>query len=321
MDPNLGLASETPHLMALPQEILDMIFELAFAGSGRLTIIAGVAWLDKKGTAEAISRNRSQGSHIIRPYLGRKVDEFMVSKTFFVTAAAAYMRNQVVCGTDLVSLQLCTSTGIGKAWLRTLDCKMATLPTKPILTLRSLVISIGSYQFESVGLKPSDDELVEADFAKIRFIDDLLGIRGLKAFQLHDTGRHRVSNPSDRARWDRNVQRLDTLIRSKVLQPKAENTSTYRASGVHTSSALYPGSLVSSTGSKLLSASSASLYPFKMEPSRESTSAVSHPSQHLKNKITASDVPSSIEGLKSLLDTNGMAFVAWVEEMKGLAQR
>ncbi|KAK5699220.1 hypothetical protein LTR17_023427 [Elasticomyces elasticus] len=320
MDPNLALAREAPHLFSLPQEMLDMIFKLAYTAVDDLRVISREGWERKLDTPKT--------SYHDRKFPVVKVQEFLVSKEYFVNAAKAFIENRTVCPSGFAEVyDICdfAKQGIGRAWGRELRCSVYAVPPAGMRSLKSLTVTLSEVFFvacDQPGPAIWECEYGEADFRKLRSLHRLLDLRGLTHFSLiATTGKHYIHTADDRLHWNRNVQRLDTPIRSQVLQPKAENTSTYRASGVHTTSALYPRSLVSSTGSKLLSASSASLYPFEMELSRKSTSAVSPPGQHLKNKIIASDIPSSIEGLKSLLDTNGMAFVAWVEEMKRLAKR
>ncbi|KAK3647087.1 hypothetical protein LTR56_008255 [Elasticomyces elasticus] len=322
MDPNLGLARETPHLMTLPQEMLDMIFESAFAGTGKINIISKPGW-----DAVEKAKRRAAGSkgYNISPFPVPKVQEFLVCKSFFVNAANAYLKGNVVhgssrnvsaCGTGLSKL---VTTGIGRAWLRSLECEGALLPCG-LSGLRSLVVVATQTDFSD--LEPWEDDINEADFRRLFWISTLLQVRGVQHFELRKKIRPEyVSDPKKRSCWERNIQRLDTLVRSKVFQPKAASSGSDRPGGMLNSPALYPGSLVSSTGSKLLSASSTSAGHRSMGANRDTTSDVSPSSQHPKGKLTTSDIPSSIEGLKSLLDTNGMAFVAWVNEAKKSMQR
>ncbi|KAK3641323.1 hypothetical protein LTR56_011351 [Elasticomyces elasticus] len=320
MDPNLGLARETPHLFSLPQEMLDMIFKLAYATVDDLRVISRKGWERKLESPKTSYHDRN--------FPVVKVQEFLVSKEYFVNAAKAFIANRTVCPSgfaEVYDIYDFAKQGIGRAWGRELRCSVYAVPRACMWSLKSLIVTLSEVFFVSC-LQPGpaiwECEYGEADFRKLRSLGKLLNLRGLTHFSLIvTTGQHYIHTADDRLHWSRNVQRLDTLIRSQVLQPKAENTSTYRASGVHTSSALYPGSLVSSTGSKLLSASSISASRRLLDRRRESTSTLPSPGPPLACKLTTKDIPSSLEGLKSLLDTHGTAVMAWVREMKELAQR
>ncbi|KAK5693394.1 hypothetical protein LTR97_009963 [Elasticomyces elasticus] len=318
MDPNVALARETPHLMKLPQEMLDMIFELAYASDGMLKVLSKDGW----EFGQKWSTKRSGW-----PFPALKVDTFMVSKAYFVNAAKACIQRQIVCGdaddirVAVRSLCVFTMAGLGNVWLRRLESPLLIMPFKGVQNLKHLILEIKDFDFRRDRKEPFDLEMAEADFCKIDDISTVLELRGIKHFELQHHPSIYDKKPDQIARWNRNMQRLDTLIRSKVLQPKAPSSGSNLPGGMLGSSALYPGSLVSATGSQLLSASSASASHRSLDARRESTSAMTPPGPPPKDRITARDIPSSIEGLKSLLDTNGTAFVAWVEDMKRLAQR
>ncbi|KAK5707394.1 hypothetical protein LTR17_020737 [Elasticomyces elasticus] len=299
MDPNLGLARETPHLMALPQEMLDMIFELAYANDEKFTVVARSGWT----ALEKDRRDRCRGGarYHLRPFPEVKVQEFMVSKAFFTAAAKAFIQSRTITGTarDIRAyrdgINTIVSNGIGRAWIRGMAIRMRVVPAPVPSRLRSLIVEVNDIDFRSCDLEPWYDDLSEADFAKLERV---------------------APNATTKACWDRNVQRLDKLIRSKVLQCKVASSGSYRPGDVLHKSALYPGSLVSATSSTLLSERPASSDLFDMVLSRESTSGALRANQSFQYALTARDIPSSVEELVVLLMTKGTAVMAWIDEVK-----
>lgn len=84
------------HLMNLPQELQDMIFDYAYHRPCQSKIIPRGDW--------AVNQFRKQrfgatDGYIIKAYPGPKVSDFMVSKRYFVAAARAYVSSQPVCFT------------------------------------------------------------------------------------------------------------------------------------------------------------------------------------------------------------------------------
>ncbi|KAK4952066.1 hypothetical protein LTR10_009986 [Elasticomyces elasticus] len=241
MDPNLGLARETPHLMTLPQEMLDMIFALAYTRSESIPIISSKAW--EKGAREG---QRGNGSWIPRPFPETKVQEFLVSKEFFSNAAKAFMHNNIIRATDrytlapVETLWQVLSGGIARAWLRNLYTRYSTLPIPLLGNVKSLTIGVDPYCFQATPLRPWNDEFQEEHILREHLIPRLLELRGFSYFSLHiDTmDDHRIDTPERLQCWRRNMERLGSLIRSRVLQPKTANSGIDRPASMHGTTAL-----------------------------------------------------------------------------------
>ena len=78
------------HLMNLPQEIQDSIFDLAYPHINGFQFVTKEGWLER----EQENFKRSHTEYTERPFPQAKAGDFLVSKKFFLTAARACIGNQ-----------------------------------------------------------------------------------------------------------------------------------------------------------------------------------------------------------------------------------
>jgi hypothetical protein len=85
-----GLDQHPHHLFNLPQEIQDLIFDYAYPA------IDDVITLCERRHWENCEKylHRNEQSYVARPFQHNIINEFMVSKRFFINAARAYVGTQ-----------------------------------------------------------------------------------------------------------------------------------------------------------------------------------------------------------------------------------
>lgn len=81
------------HLLSLPQELQDIIFMLAYGRSPDIEIVGREHWYRNELHKQETATIQALPAPAPRTYPGDKVSEFMVSKQFFMLAAAAYVRS------------------------------------------------------------------------------------------------------------------------------------------------------------------------------------------------------------------------------------
>ena len=80
------------HLLGLPQEIQDIIFDYAYYPPDNFKTIGRVSW----ELQEESNRKNYGPEYIIRPFPPPKVAEFLVSRCFFLNAGRAFIGQQVI---------------------------------------------------------------------------------------------------------------------------------------------------------------------------------------------------------------------------------
>jgi len=95
-----------PGLLDLPQELLDVVFDLACP-----RIKAAKFYTENQWKEREVTRRRENHEYIKRAFPSLKVDDFMVSKHFFILAAKAFIVNQLFER----GLQFSTGRGCGSA--------------------------------------------------------------------------------------------------------------------------------------------------------------------------------------------------------------
>lgn len=79
------------HLFELPQEIQDMIFNLAYPPVNGFKALTKFQWEGRE-----LTQTRNNGkTYTYRPFPSEKASEFLVSKRYFVSASRAFVSHQV----------------------------------------------------------------------------------------------------------------------------------------------------------------------------------------------------------------------------------
>ena len=188
------------------------------------------AW-DADETRTQARKRFDWGGYTKRPFPRYKVDEFMVSKRFFLSAAGAWIAAQywkdTTCRTSdhkahhQLSQSLLNRIGMLKQFARKLELERSRF-NKDIAempNLNSLKIRVDAYTFKGYkghnGIKPKalcNDGFKQDELEQLPMVRSLGALRGLTAFALQPAECHYANTPKNRAIFKSNVAALEELI-------------------------------------------------------------------------------------------------------------
>ncbi|KAK0315792.1 hypothetical protein LTR01_001092 [Friedmanniomyces endolithicus] len=210
-------------LLALPQELQDIIFDFAYP-----QMSADYIHVPDWKSREARRWREARRDYTKKPFPGPFVDDFLISKAFFVAAAKAWAGNQ---NFDM-RMSFCQGSdrrmqGIVPAFARTVEIDRYDfyLVTSECISLRSLTIAADERMFwclEDEVLVWEDElseehfeQVVEANFYKPDRLSENLTMRVtvgcLKSIKVE-------TNPV----WERNVAKLEAYLRKRQTSGKAK---------------------------------------------------------------------------------------------------
>lgn len=213
------------HLFDLPQEILDMIFGLAYPEKGVLNIISRMQWVERQ---EDIYLN-ADGKYD-QPFPDSKVAEFLgLGRKFFDHALRAYLRRRKL---DWLSVRCCTESrdqgeSVLPKFTTTLIVDMSYTTLAPAALeafprLRKLEVIVNPRLYKD--LAPLDARktlLTDYDLLKSEYFNSAKQLRGLQTHVLvpDDFSLRRLS-AEDAVTWKANVSKLEAMLAPIVTQPK-----------------------------------------------------------------------------------------------------
>lgn len=252
---HLSFASKPrPHLFDLPQEIQNIIFDLAYPPVEGFKPVIRWHWnIREKG------KRKSDGStYTIQPFPPPKVSQFLVSKRFFLAAAKAFIGNQAF--TDPESPR---SLGVfghrqnivtrfmtkAKLELRTLRYIGEATPFLPSLRFLTLTMEDDGFdlteledvKFDSIERRyPWEQELTDKDIRAVASYYHVERMAGVTEFCLIcEDYRYRFDRTKEQKLLvELNVHKLENHIKSIVLKPRQSIEKVTPQDG----GALYPGS-------------------------------------------------------------------------------
>ncbi|CAK3846606.1 Hypothetical predicted protein [Lecanosticta acicola] len=224
--PNEQTAVPQCHLWRMPQEIIDMIVDMAYAHKSGDCIKTIRAWNDEE------IRRKKLGGHTyqIRPFKP-KVDDFLVSKAFFALSAKAWFSVQTWEDGPTHKSSFFRSRlfyEYGTYVERPADSRLEGVVTCP--RLHTAHIGMTTDNFDELilqeGLPASEqklpwiDKLEAADFEKLKVTAALKKASGLREFSLRPVGYGYTKSDEDRQIWKDNVHALEEYVRPIVTGPK-----------------------------------------------------------------------------------------------------
>lgn len=297
--------------MTLPVEIQDMIFKLSFPPKAGVNLYTRHDWCHEQ----------IRDMRIPRPYPGPKVNDFMVSKAFFVSAAKVYVTNQrIFCGMkpdQVHHARLLRTPGIFTAFVQELEANLLFFDSlEHCASLKRLEATVDSIDVELCfdGWEPDSTEpLHKMYFLRCSIVRQVRKLRGLQHVTLRP-GYRPCNTDEEKQIWESNVHLLEDLIKSRVLLPK--KTSTWAVSIIPGAAAgpLYAGSRVRAHGSQLLepweAAGMLSSARSRSSPGEMAVSGVGR--VDLQDK----DIPDSYADLQQLWVTKPLEVMGWIREVK-----
>lgn len=247
------------HLLGLPQELQDIIFEYAHRRSSVTSVISRNDFETRNFQTQ---KWRGLGS-FTTTYPGDKVSEFLLSKQYFLTAIRAYLSTGPF---DLTRPKFCSGepswgTGVFAEFVKDvvgddgtcdLVCHFPRLKTLHVsLTLQDTIRTSADVTLPLTLRFLSQNELATMWVAK-----SLEGLRGLSTLAIipRQHQDHKL-NPLQYAMLKSNLNMLCSLLRPKVTAERDKDKSCRLETDLRMDSygfsPLYPGSKVSLHGSRI----------------------------------------------------------------------
>lgn len=291
-------------LFSLPQEIQDIIFDLAYPTDSGFQAISTSQWEER----ETDSSRKYGHSYERRPFPSVKVNEFLVSKRFFLSAAKAFVSHQLF---DDDFLRIKANSG---DWgvIHQFLTKIEVTPLTLFMTLRSagvppdlkhMTINLSEHAI-SDAVAPRfvwDDELNSKDLMMVirsLQLDRLMGLKSLYITSDHFYARR----PAEEVIWQMNLRKLESLARALVTRPRYQK----KVLSLRDAQALYPDSRVSMTGNTSLVEELIS----KSASQRMETPA-----------LRVHELPSDPEALKELIAKDGERVSELITNLKRRERR
>jgi len=217
-------------LFNLPQEIRDMIFDLAYPPTENFIPIIKSEWdVREKQTR----RDQWRSPYALRAYPQSKVCEWLVSKAFFLAEARAFIVNQTFDATNSTALNLLfrgTSSIVPqyvtsiKLRLQTIRYTLGRFPNLKVLT--TVVFPI---DFEPVETRWAwAVDLPGEELRAVVRACEVAEASGILVFHTKAGNCPHATTGVEKAYWEQNVKQLGILIRSILTDPskRAERQKT-----------------------------------------------------------------------------------------------
>lgn len=226
-------ATSPCHLWRMPQEIIDIIIDMAYGHNSRDGVKTIRAWNE-----EEIRRKKHGGHEYEMKPFKPKVDDFIVSKAFFVLAAKAWFGEQ----TWLDGPTYKSSFFRGRLFYeygtyiqRPADSRLEAIVSCP--RLHTAHIDVSPDHFDELILSDNSpasdpklpwlDQLGPSDFEKLRITAAIKKASGLRHFSLRETACYFPKNDDEREMWHTNVKALEQYLRPFVTGQKKTPEDDY----------------------------------------------------------------------------------------------
>ncbi|KAK3718322.1 hypothetical protein LTR37_005135 [Vermiconidia calcicola] len=170
--PNLEWSNQPCFLWRFPQEIQDCIFQLAYPTKPDLNI----RFKDDWDSSEREKKKFDREGYTTRPFPSYKVDDFMISKRFFLSAADPHLLHFLL-----------NSNGMLKQFARKLEWESSWFNKELVefTNLKELKLCIDERAFGGIKLKDAWEDVFKQDeLEQLRIVRSLGALRGLTTFAL-----------------------------------------------------------------------------------------------------------------------------------------
>lgn len=224
-----GAASSRLHLLNLPAEIQEMIFDYSYPANGKLKIINRHRW-----DRQERKQRRSLGkTYQPRPFTSHLVSRFLVCKQFFLGAAKAFIGNQIIesPGHYFDADDPTVNYNIIYRFLKTavsdLDSVKSLFERRSIgQPLRKLTIRYDDGSLDMRDVKYAwEEESTEDDFRSIANIFALKHLANVKDFDFEFRPFGVRVRGVNRETWNKNPENFESFVRAYVAEanlPKTE---------------------------------------------------------------------------------------------------
>lgn len=323
-------AKESPTLFGLPQEVRDIIFDMAFPEIPEYRIIAREQWERQ----EVRKCRQDRKGYKQKPFVA-KVNDFLVSKSFMVAASRAHIGNQVFEGDSVCRLYAYGDhrlQGIIAAFATRVLLKHLEMFCLPRLRgLHTLTLRVSPVIFECLGVEivVEEDELNDDQFElAVQADPNIRELHGIRELHVEPEYCGRTT-----AVWSMNVANFEAYLRPRAAAPKQKRGSSVDDAKENGSDAVYFGSAVRFGTHELgrpgldngdddeldheqiqaeddAEAAMMAAYQLKVEESMPSLLSIG------KRRLTDNDVPETVEGILHLFNLSPTEMAAWVQGAK-----
>lgn len=284
------------NLFDLPQELLDIIFEHAIPRLEDTKIISRSTWNYK----ELRNRKECGKSYIFRPYPAPVVDQFLVSKRYFLNAAKVFISKQTLKDPrDYYNRGSSPHYNIVLRFMQTaeirvygVECLCGPLAPKPPM-LREVIIKLNVHDldcFETVF--PWEEEFTDEQFNVIVRENSLENLAQVKKYRFEFESGMRTEPQAEREMCRLNASKFEEYVRRYV----GSFSVGTGPSGFDINAGLPPALAFSSESDKA---------------ARSDAEHETDPGEDIEAKITLAQLPETAEEMIELLKSNG-------EEVMGL---
>lgn len=243
-----------PTLLTLPKELQDIILDFVHDRQDDKNTTSRKDWEDR----ECIKQHDSGEDYVKRSFEDHKVNEFLVSKEFFVAASQAWARNQIFAERKLLCIGRSSHRIIGafaqKVKLRSTQLEL--IQHFPNMLQLTVEVSVDLFRNLDSEIVVEKDELSKEHFDQLLEHEKHLGeLRGLEILRLEADCRvfsygfnGSETYEAAKAVWTKNVANLEAYLRPRATESKAESPADATCTQADE---LYHGSAVRSSTNEL----------------------------------------------------------------------
>ncbi|KAK4546239.1 hypothetical protein LTR36_002376 [Oleoguttula mirabilis] len=228
-------------LLTSPQELQDLIFDYAYPAQTDFRPVSRGLWDSREKR-----RRRDNHDRVLQPFPVLKVNELLVSKTFFVAAARAFVGNQHFENIDeLLSTNGGISTGMAFQWATSVTVSTWENRVYRLPSLRSMALKLDQAIFEVLEPKYAWLETCDQDELKqIELYTRLVECETLRVFKPLAKPCIWAKTEVERQTYLSSVVAFGVLVCAELKKPKdqirsptppcrGEPVPIYRSSEVH----------------------------------------------------------------------------------------
>lgn len=220
-----------------PQEILDIIFGLAYHVPFDVEFITNQEWMFQKEEKKKVDFE----GYEIKPFSGHKVNDFMVSKNFFFLSSKAYFKSarwslslsdihpedSSDCRRFLKEQKGLFIHFAKRLHMRTLGAfTFRNYSFWNMLGLRELEVSITERQFKEIKARyPWEHALANDELEALTITTELGQLKQIKSFTLTSRPCEYANTTIKQEMFETNVSALEALIKQKMSTAKEPATN------------------------------------------------------------------------------------------------
>ncbi|KAK3068735.1 hypothetical protein LTR53_013455 [Teratosphaeriaceae sp. CCFEE 6253] len=306
----------TPDLMGLPQELHDVILELAYPEPDGVKYERRYAWEDKRRT-----QLRIHGLAYVHPRFDHQINKLLVCKAFFIDAARAFVKNHTgiphLHGAYFSHFDLIGFEGIFNAYTTAIEVRSEDLYIVSLLgrshAFARLRILVDPDTFMDHGTGYIFRREIAAEEVRALTIYEIIqGFRSLQQLDIVETEWTKAVevSQSELAVWQKNLGTLKRTIGPVVQERTKSGMICQELSDVDIRARLYAGSTVYLVEPPSGGKGNRSQSDFS------SRGAAAQDQPKMSKPLQDSDIPDTASELHNLRLNDEEGVLEWVRQVK-----